>query len=116
MRPEDATRLALTFPVLRGAEGVDPWSTNEFRRWLKVGQETFAERATTYAGLYVLLRWTGGTPEPCGAIREFNLIHALEAWDHEQQGAFLADILDITNPPGFCLPFSIALDTWRGPR
>lgn len=113
MRPEDATRLAKTFPVLQEAEGIDPWDPAGFRRWLFEGQTLYGEVATTYAGLYVLHRWSGGRDEPHSTLGEFNLVRALEAWDHEQRGAFLADIIYATNPPGFRHALNYAEDLLR---
>jgi hypothetical protein len=93
------TPLARSFPSLRDAEGVAPWSIESFARWLCSGTSGGARRA----GHFVLHVWNptadrrelgrelGFEPDVVDeCLRPFNLSEALGVWDREHVQAFIS--------------------------
>lgn len=78
------TRLARSFPTLRCAPGVEPWSPDELDAWA-CGPEPGS--GAQHAARLVLAIWNDTTPWRCG---RFDLIAAVSTWDAEHIEAMRA--------------------------
>lgn len=98
---ERMTQLALTFPTLRKAPGVDPWDISLFEDWAKMcshgelltvrfllavwhGRSFRVESTTTKADGTRIYKVS--SPWSCGL---FDAVDALGTWDREHREAFL---------------------------
>lgn len=78
------TRLAETFPTLRGKPGVDPWEPAKLRSLVMSGK---LGHGAVCAAQFVLELWSRpNTPEGVG----FNVYEALGIWDPAHRAAFAA--------------------------
>src|SRR5262245_44215047 len=78
------TALALSFPTLRGADGVSPWDAERLEAWLTSGTPGHGARC---AGRFVLSVWNPYCEWKCGS---FELHEALGCWDNKHRDAFSA--------------------------
>ena len=76
-------KLALTFPGLREASGLDPWDAYKFDLWADGAQVPHSAR---YAAQFILMIWN---PEREWDTGGFEAIEALRCWDAEHRCAFL---------------------------
>lgn len=98
---ERMTRLAESFPVLRGFHGVRPWNHIAFAKTAVGGHMTSASRQ---AAAFVLSVWNGSCLEYSGRkpslktwwndgefrAGTFDAIYAFGVWDHQHQAAYIA--------------------------
>lgn len=76
--------LALRFPTLRRAEGLQPWQPVAFDAWAA----RYAPGAgALHAARFLLALWNGQAEWSCG---RFDAVDALATWDRAHRTAFLA--------------------------
>jgi hypothetical protein len=78
------SKLALNFPSLARADGVNPWDADAIDRWAAETPLSLGELVTAR---FLLAVWNPGYNWRCGP---FNLMEALRIWDEEHHKAFLA--------------------------
>ena len=79
---ERMTKLARSFPCLRGARGVDPFEPEELNRWA-VGGASHGERVTAS---FLLAIWDSSTEWETG---RFDVMEALRVWPPSHREPFL---------------------------
>lgn len=87
------TALCQSFPILRNADGVQPWDQERFARWAGGPGST----ATRQAAAFVLSVWNGSCEPKEGGwwnkkpfrVGRFDLVVAWQVWDCHQKDAFL---------------------------
>ena len=72
--------LALSFPALRNAAGVDPWDGEKFAEWVE-GPRSQGERVTGY---FLLTVWNHYE-----WAEKFDFVYAMGKWDVPNRKAFL---------------------------
>jgi hypothetical protein len=80
---ERIQQLALTFPALRRAAGVQPWQPHQLDVW---ACGPLPGEGALHAARFVLALWDNAGAWCCG---RFDAIEALAAWDGPHRGAFL---------------------------
>lgn len=90
---ERMTALCRSFPLLEGADGVEPWDQLEFARWASMPRSGAVQQSAAF----VLAVFNGGTPENGGwwdsgvySVGRFDPVKALNFWDAENRKAYLA--------------------------
>lgn len=76
--------LALTFPTLRDAPGVNPWDPDRLAAWAK----SAASSGGRHAAAFVLGIYARALPSALGVPFDFH--RAVETWDAEHLAAFQA--------------------------
>jgi hypothetical protein len=76
--------LALSFPSLRSAVGVRPWSADELDAWAR---SDVSGHGALCAARFMLAVWNPDGAWSCG---RFDLMEALAVWDVDHRLAFLS--------------------------
>lgn len=93
---EKISQLAMTFPSLRGAPGVEPWDALALLKWTRV-----ASHGEAIAAKFVLGVWNPSTDwdkvaedngllKDGGHVAPFDLFEAMNCLDHESIAAISA--------------------------
>jgi len=82
--PSSVVALAMTFPSLRSAPGLHPWSARTFREW-SFGALVSAPMEARHAAKFILEVWDGKYPGSA-----FRAVDAMTEWDDAHRAAFLA--------------------------
>ena len=84
MTDAQMSRLALQFPTLRQAPGVQPWQPQQLERW---ACGPAPSSAAAHAARFMLAVWDNRRQWRCGA---FDLIDAIRIWDETHAAAMQA--------------------------
>lgn len=83
--------LAMSFPSLRRADGVNPWDADRLDEW-GAGPRSHGERC---AARFVLAVWSGGLIEECPwKSGPFDMVDAVKTWDESHHRAFVSWVRD----------------------
>lgn len=83
-RRSKMTALAMTFPTLRGAAGVEPFDPGALDAWAAAGGRGSGSR---HAVKFILSVWNQHGDWSSG---RFSAVDAVGAWDHDHRDAFIA--------------------------
>lgn len=77
-----ASALAREFPILRDAQGIDPFDAEAFAKWAQKAGSTAKQQAAAF----VLQVFNFGAKY--GRLPPFNAVRAMAVWDPAQRAVF----------------------------